>query len=88
MMYSPGPVEDRTPDIEGLEEKVGELERLVAAHPLAFAPLIGKAPDRKVFETAARLAIEGARPLSGNHYKLELLPRTIVRALEIAVEAA
>jgi hypothetical protein len=28
MMYSPGPVEDRTPDIEDLEEKVGELERL------------------------------------------------------------
>jgi hypothetical protein len=28
MMYSPGPVEDRTPDIEGLEEKAGELERL------------------------------------------------------------
>ena len=27
-MYSPGPVEDRTADIESLEEKVGELERL------------------------------------------------------------
>jgi xanthine dehydrogenase YagS FAD-binding subunit len=50
--------------------------------------LIGKAPDRKVFETAARLAVEGARPLSGNHYKLELLPRTIVRALEMTGEAA
>ncbi|MBR1252031.1 xanthine dehydrogenase family protein subunit M [Bradyrhizobium sp. AUGA SZCCT0169] len=50
--------------------------------------LIGKTPDRKVFETAARLAIEGARPLSGNHYKLELLPRTIVRALEMTGEAA
>ncbi|SDJ53579.1 xanthine dehydrogenase YagS FAD-binding subunit [Bradyrhizobium sp. Rc2d] len=50
--------------------------------------LIGKAPDRNVFETAARLAVEGARPLSGNHYKLELLPRTIVRALEMTGEAA
>ena len=27
-MYSPEPMEDRTPDIEGLEKKVGELERL------------------------------------------------------------
>jgi xanthine dehydrogenase YagS FAD-binding subunit len=50
--------------------------------------LIGKTPDRNVFETAARLAVEGARPLSGNHYKLELLPRTIVRALEMTGEAA
>jgi xanthine dehydrogenase YagS FAD-binding subunit len=50
--------------------------------------LIGKARDRQAFEAAAQLALEGARPLSGNHYKLELLPRTIVRALEMAVEAA
>jgi xanthine dehydrogenase YagS FAD-binding subunit len=48
--------------------------------------LIGKAPDRNVFKTAALLAAEGARPLSGNHYKLELLPRTIVRALEMTGE--
>jgi hypothetical protein len=27
-MYSPEPMEDRTPDIEGLEKKVGELEML------------------------------------------------------------
>jgi len=51
--------------------------------------LIGKAPaDRQAFEAAAQLALEGARPLSGNHYKIELLPRTIVRALEMAVDAA
>jgi xanthine dehydrogenase YagS FAD-binding subunit len=48
--------------------------------------LIGKAPDRRVFETAAPLALEGARPLSGNRYKAELLPRAIVRALEMAGE--
>jgi xanthine dehydrogenase YagS FAD-binding subunit len=48
--------------------------------------LVGKAPDRQVFEAAAQLAIEGARPLSGNYYKLELLPRTIVRALEMTGE--
>lgn len=47
------------------------------------AALIGKAPDRQAFQAASRLALEGARPLSDNHYKLELLPRTIVRALEM-----
>lgn len=52
------------------------------------AALIGKAPNRQTFEAAARLALEGTRPLSGNHYKVELLPRTIVRALELAGETA
>ncbi len=47
------------------------------------AALIGKAPDRQAFQAASRLALEGARPLSDNHYNLELLPRTIVRALEM-----
>lgn len=52
------------------------------------AALIGKAPDRRAFEEAALLAVQGARPLSGNGYKVELLPRTIVRALEMAGEDA
>ena len=46
--------------------------------------LRGKATDRDTFEAAANLALEGTRPLSHNHYKVELLPRTIVRALEMA----
>jgi xanthine dehydrogenase YagS FAD-binding subunit len=50
--------------------------------------LVGKPPDRQTFEAAARFAPEGARPLSGNRYKVELLPRTIVRALEMAGEVA
>jgi xanthine dehydrogenase YagS FAD-binding subunit len=50
------------------------------------AALVGKAPQRSAFEAAAQLALEGARPLSGNRYKLDLLPRTIVRALEMAAE--
>jgi xanthine dehydrogenase YagS FAD-binding subunit len=50
--------------------------------------LIGKPPERPSFEVAARLAVEGARPLSGNGYKVELLPRTMVRALELAGEIA
>jgi len=50
--------------------------------------LAGKPADRASFETAARLATQGARPLSHNHYKVELLPRAIVRALEMAGEVA
>jgi xanthine dehydrogenase YagS FAD-binding subunit len=46
--------------------------------------LIGKPPTREAFQQAARLSIDGARPLSGNPYKVELLPRTIVVALEMA----
>lgn len=48
--------------------------------------LTGKPTDRASFEAAARLSTEGARALSHNHYKVELLPRTIVRALEMAGE--
>jgi xanthine dehydrogenase YagS FAD-binding subunit len=50
--------------------------------------LVGEKADRASFEAAARLATQGARPLSHNHYKVELLPRTIVRALEMAGEVA
>jgi xanthine dehydrogenase YagS FAD-binding subunit len=49
--------------------------------------LIGRPADRQAFEAAARLAREGTRPLSCNRYKVELLQRTIVRALEMAAEA-
>jgi len=52
------------------------------------AALIGKAPQRPTFEAAAQRALEGTRPLPGNRYKVELLPRTIVRALEMAGEVA
>jgi len=50
--------------------------------------LAGKAAGRASFAAAAQLATEGARPLSHNHYKIGLLPRTIVRALEMAGEVA
>jgi xanthine dehydrogenase YagS FAD-binding subunit len=46
--------------------------------------LRGKPVGRDAFAAAAHLAQEGTRPLSHNHYKVELLPRTIVRALEMA----
>ncbi len=50
--------------------------------------LAGKPADRASFEAAAQLSTEGARPLSHNHYKVGLLARTIVRALEMAGEVA
>jgi xanthine dehydrogenase YagS FAD-binding subunit len=48
--------------------------------------LIGKAPDRAAFQLAAERSLEGVRPLSGNRYKVDLLPRTMVRALEMSAE--
>jgi xanthine dehydrogenase YagS FAD-binding subunit len=50
--------------------------------------LVGGPPERTAFETAAEVAVQGARPLQHNRYKVELLPRTIVRALEMAGEVA
>jgi len=52
------------------------------------AALAGRKPGRRAFEEVAQLATEGARPLQHNRYKVELLPRTIVRALEMAGETA
>jgi xanthine dehydrogenase YagS FAD-binding subunit len=50
--------------------------------------LVGRPPERAAFEAAAQVAVQGARPLQHNHYKAELLPRTIVRALDMAGEVA
>lgn len=52
------------------------------------AALAGRKPDRATFEEAAQLATEGVRPLHHNSFKVALLPRTIVRALEMAGEVA
>ncbi|WP_116103618.1 FAD binding domain-containing protein [Amycolatopsis thermalba] len=45
------------------------------------AALRGKPATEESFTAAAALAIEGAKPLAENAFKLTLLPRTIVRAL-------
>jgi xanthine dehydrogenase YagS FAD-binding subunit len=52
------------------------------------AVLAGQRPGRTAWERAAEASTEGARPLSGNGYKVELLRRTVVRALEMAGEMA
>jgi xanthine dehydrogenase YagS FAD-binding subunit len=46
--------------------------------------LLGQRAERAFFEQAAARATEGAKPLSQNAFKIELLRRTIVRALEMA----
>jgi xanthine dehydrogenase YagS FAD-binding subunit len=43
--------------------------------------LIDKPLNQQTFEIAAKLATEGAKPLRHNVYKVELVQRTIVRAL-------
>jgi xanthine dehydrogenase YagS FAD-binding subunit len=54
----------------------------------AEAALAGKPPTRATFEAAGTISIEGAKPLSHNHFKVELLRRTVIRALEMAGEVA
>ena len=57
MMYSPNPMEDpkETPDLDGLEEKLGELERL--------ADSLGDVPDEELVETLDR-AVELLREIN------------------------
>jgi xanthine dehydrogenase YagS FAD-binding subunit len=50
--------------------------------------LRGQKLERPVLEKIAQLASQGTRPLDHNGYKVELLPRTILRALEMAGEIA
>jgi xanthine dehydrogenase YagS FAD-binding subunit len=48
----------------------------------AEAALIGHAPTPKAWQQAAAQATEGARSFGDNGFKVELLRRTLVRALE------
>jgi xanthine dehydrogenase YagS FAD-binding subunit len=48
------------------------------------AALVGRAPTEQVFAAAGELAIEGARPLEGNAFKIPLLRNAVVRALQTA----
>jgi xanthine dehydrogenase YagS FAD-binding subunit len=54
----------------------------------AEAALVGQPATRKSFEAAARLTVQGARATAHNKFKLELLPRVVVRALEKAGTSA
>ncbi|MEJ0020456.1 MAG: xanthine dehydrogenase family protein subunit M [Acetobacteraceae bacterium] len=52
------------------------------------AALVGQQAGRSAWQQVAPLAVAGAVPLSENGFKVELLQRTLVRALELAGEAA
>jgi xanthine dehydrogenase YagS FAD-binding subunit len=49
--------------------------------PAVEKALTGKPCAQSTFETAARLATEGARPLTMNGFKIDLLQQTLIRAL-------
>ncbi|MEU5845068.1 FAD binding domain-containing protein [Saccharopolyspora shandongensis] len=49
--------------------------------PAVEEALRGAPATPESFEAAASLAVDGARPLSGNAFKVSLLKRTVVRAL-------
>jgi xanthine dehydrogenase YagS FAD-binding subunit len=53
----------------------------------AESRLVGRAPDAAAFQEAAAAAVEGAEPLAGNGFKVELLKRAVVRALRTAADA-
>jgi len=48
--------------------------------------LVGTLANRNSYKAAASMATLGAKPLSHNHHKMELLPRTIVCTLEMVGE--
>lgn len=52
----------------------------------AEALLQGRPPTRASFEAAALATVAGAEPMPGNRFKVPLLQRTVVRALELAGE--
>ncbi len=58
----------------------------VAPRPWRLGPsaaaLIGRAPGAATFAIAAELAVAGAQPLADNGFKIELLRRSVIRALE------
>lgn len=48
----------------------------------AEAVLLGQVPERRLFETAARVALRGAQALTDNAYKIPLAQAALVRALQ------
>jgi xanthine dehydrogenase YagS FAD-binding subunit len=51
--------------------------------PAVERVLVGKAPSAQLWAHAAERALDGVKPLSGNHFKVELLRRTVARQLAV-----
>ncbi|MEC3975762.1 FAD binding domain-containing protein [Amycolatopsis sp. H20-H5] len=56
--------------------------------PAVEAALIGRRPGPELFDKAAALAADGARPLSENAFKITLVQRTVARQLATVAEGA
>ena len=54
--------------------------------PAAEAVVIGNAPSPEMFARAADVALDGAKPLAKNGYKIELAKRLVERAMTAATE--
>ena len=50
--------------------------------------LVGRVPDANAFEAAAVEAVQDAKPLAENGFKVELLQRAVARALDTAIKAS
>jgi xanthine dehydrogenase YagS FAD-binding subunit len=46
--------------------------------------LVGQTPGVEIFQQAAEIALQGAKPLAHNGFKVELAKRAIKRALMIS----
>ena len=74
-------VDLRGPTVHDARVAVGGVGTRPWRLPAVEALLRGKRATRETFEAASRVAVEGARPLAHNGFKVALVQRTIVRAL-------
>jgi xanthine dehydrogenase YagS FAD-binding subunit len=56
--------------------------------PEAEAVLVGQSPGTAVFRAAAEAALRDARPQSGNGFKVELMKRCLVHAMQTVTQSA
>jgi len=57
---------------------------VVRRSPQAEAALTGKSINEETARAAGKVAVEGAQPLSGNAYKLDLFPVAVYRTILLA----
>jgi xanthine dehydrogenase YagS FAD-binding subunit len=63
---------------------MGAASPVVRRSPQAEAALTGKSINEETARAAGKVAVEGAQPLSGNAYKLDLFPVAVYRTILLA----
>jgi xanthine dehydrogenase YagS FAD-binding subunit len=63
---------------------MGAASPVVRRSPQAEAALAGKPITEETARAAGKVAVEGAQPLSGNAYKLDLFPVAVYRTILLA----